>query len=105
MIDRKNETNELVEVAASSENAIQVIMEKAITDPEFKKTLLENPDEILNQYEISEISRIMIKSLTEEDYEKLTPENIVEYFSADSAIYTPDFDDSIEVEYANEEEI
>lgn len=105
MTDKKNETNELVEVAASSENAIQVIMEKAITDSEFKKTLLENPDEILNQYEISEISRIMIKSLTEEDYEKLTPENIVEYFSADSAIYTPDFDDSIEVEYANEEEI
>ena len=105
MTDKKNETNELVEVAASSENAIQVIMEKAITDSEFKKALLENPDEILNQYEISEISRIMIKSLTEEDYEKLTPENIVEYFSADSAIYTPDFDDNIEVEYANEEEI
>ena len=105
MTDKKNETNELVEVAASSENAIQVIMEKAITDSEFKKALLENPDEILNQYVISEISRIMIKSLTEEDYEKLTPENIVEYFSADSAIYTPDFDDNIEVEYANEEEI
>lgn len=47
----------------------------------------------------------MIKSLTKEDYDKLTPENINEYFSADSAIYTPDFDENIEIEYADEDEI
>lgn len=97
--------NELVELASQSNTAIQEIMEKAITDPDFKKTLLTDPDTILDQYDISEISRIMIKSLTEEDYDKLTPENITEYFSADSAIYTPDFDDSIEVEYAGDDEI
>lgn len=102
----ENETDErLIEVSSMSDNAIQEIMKKAITDSEFKKALLEEPDKILGQYDISEITRIMIKSLTEEDYDKLTPENIVEYFSADSAIYTPDFDDGIEVEYANDEEI
>lgn len=47
----------------------------------------------------------MIKSLTEEDFDKLTPENIEEYFAADSAIYTPDFDDSIPVEYSEEDDI
>lgn len=80
-------------------------MEKAICDPEFKKALLEDPDKILDQYELSEITRIMIKSLSEEDYEKLTPENIGEYFSADSAIYTPDFDENVAVEYVDEDEI
>lgn len=95
----------IVETASASGNAIQEIMEKAITDEEFKKQLLNDPDSVLDAYNISEISRIMIKSLTEEDYDKLTPENISEYFSADSAIYTPDFDDSIEVEYAEEDDI
>lgn len=96
---------EVIEVSSMSGNAIQEIIEKAITDPEFKEKLLSDPDSVLDEYEISEISRIMIKSLTEDDYDKLTPENIEEYFSADSAIYTPDFDDSIEVEYADDEEI
>lgn len=97
--------NQTVEIASTSNAAIQEIMEKAILDEAFKVHLLENPDEVLDQYEISEITRIMIKSLTKEDYDKLTPENIVEYFSADSAIYTPDFDESIAIEYADEDEI
>lgn len=106
MENEKMEKNEeLVEKTDMTQSAIQEIMEKAITDPEFKAALLEDPDTILEQYEISEITKIMIKSLTAEDYEKLTPDNIAEYFSADSAIYTPDFDDSIEVEYADEDEI
>lgn len=94
-----------VEKADQNANAIQEIMEKAICDEAFKKELLKDPDLILDQYELSEITRIMIKSLSEEDYEKLTPENISEYFSADSAIYTPDFDESVQVEYAVEDEI
>lgn len=106
MKSENKETNEkVVEVSIMNESAIQEIMEKAISDPEFKAKLIEDPDKVLEQYNISEISRIMIKSLTAEDYEKLTPENINEYFSADSAIYTPDFDDSIEVDYAEEDEI
>lgn len=47
----------------------------------------------------------MIKFLTEQDYEKHTPESNIEYFSEDSAIYIPDFDNSIEVEYSRDENI
>lgn len=94
-----------VEKVDQNVNAIQEIMEKVLSDETFKFQLLKNPDEVLDQYELSEITRIMIKSLTAEDYDKLTPENIGEYFSADSAIYTPDFDEDIVVEYVDEDEI
>lgn len=99
------ENKEVVEKVDPNNEIIQEIMEKVITDPEFKKKLLESPDEVLNQYPLSEITKIMIKSLTEEDYNNLTPENITEYFEADSAIYTPDFDDSIPIEYVDEDDI
>lgn len=100
-----NEDKTTVDNVESNNEAIQEIIEKAVTDSEFKKKLIETPDEVLDQYNISEIGRIMIKSLTEEDFDKLTPENIEEYFAADSAIYTPDFDDSIPVEYSEEDDI
>ena len=103
--EEQTKEEQTVEIASNSDNAIQEIIERAITDNDFKESLLENPDEVLDQYDISEISRIMIKSLTREDYEKLTPENITEYFSADSAIYTPDFDESIAIDYAGEDDI
>lgn len=99
------ENKEVVEKVDPNNEIIQEIMEKVITDPEFKKKLLESPDEVLNQYPLSEITKIMIKSLTEDDYNNLTPENITEYFEADSAIYTPDFDDSIPIEYVDEDDI
>lgn len=89
----------------SNNVAIQQIIEKAVLDPDFKNDLIENPDDILANYDISEIGRIMIKSLSEEDFDKLTPENIDEYFAADSAIYTPDFDEDIPIEYSNEDDI
>lgn len=101
----REENKEVVEKVDPNNEIIQEIMEKVITDPEFKKKLLESPDEVLNQYPLSEITKIMIKSLTEEDYNNLTPENITEYFEADSAIYTPDFDDSIPIEYVDEDDI
>ncbi len=85
--------------------AIQKVIEKAITDESFKQRLLENPDETLADYDISEIGKIMIKTLTKEDLERLTPENIEEYFAADSAIYTPDFDKDLPIEYSDEEDI
>lgn len=100
-----DENKEVVEKVDPNNEIIQEIMEKVITDPEFKKKLLESPDEVLNQYPLSEITKIMIKSLTEDDYNNLTPENITEYFEADSAIYTPDFDDSIPIEYVDEDDI
>ena len=80
-------------------------MEQAITNPDFKKRLLESPDEVLDEYNIGGITRIMIKSLSEEDYDKLTPENITEYFAAESAIYTPDIDDSQIIEYYDEDDL
>lgn len=89
----------------STNMAIQEIIEKAVLDEEFKQELLNHPDETLEKYEISEIGKIMIKSLTEEDLNHLTPENIEEYFAADSAIYTPDFDKDLPVEYSDEEDI
>lgn len=95
---------EIVETE-NSNNDIKIIMEKAICDEDFKEALLSDPDEVLEDYELSEVTKLMVKSLSREDYDKLTPENITEYFSADSAIYTPDFDDSIEIEYVDEDEI
>ena len=103
--EKKNEILNVVEKVETSNEAIQVIIEKAILDPEFKAKLIESPDEILDQYEISEIARIMIKSLTKEDFDKLTSENISEYFAADSAIYTPDFDENIQIEYSDDDDI
>jgi hypothetical protein len=85
--------------------AIQEIMEQAVTNSEFKQKLLETPDDILDEYNITGITRVMIKSLSEEDYEKLTPENITEYFAAESAIYTPDIDDSQIIEYYDEDDL
>lgn len=104
-INENKQDDTLTEVSANDSIALQEILSKAVTDENFKQKLINNPDEILNEYNVSEISRIMLKSLTEDDYNKLTPENIEEYFSADSAIYTPDFDDNIEVEFADESEI
>lgn len=105
-VDLPQEENpEVVEKVDPNNEIIQEIMEKVITDTDFKKKLLESPDEVLSQYPLSEITKIMIKSLTEEDYNNLTPENITEYFEADSAIYTPDFDDSIPIEYVDEDDI
>lgn len=85
--------------------SIQKIMEKAITDESFKKRLVESPDEVLDEYGVSGIARIMIRSLSEEDYDKLTPENITEYFAAESAVYTPDIDDSMPIEYYDEDDL
>ncbi|CAK7085660.1 hypothetical protein CIW83_04600 [Tissierella sp. P1] len=104
--DGNQDNNEnIVDNLNSNNVAIQKIIEKAVLDPEFKKNLIENPDEVLVNYDISEIGKIMIKSLGEEDFDKLTPENIEEYFAADSAIYTPDFDEDIPVEYSDENDI
>lgn len=100
-----NETNNSEMREEQSNNAIQEIIEKAVTDEEFRQQLLDDPDSVLENYEISEVGLIMIKSLTKEDFDKLTPENIEEYFAADSAIYTPDFDKDMEIEYSDEDDI
>lgn len=38
---------------------VQEIVQKAILEPEFRKKLIESPDEILDQFNISGISRIL----------------------------------------------
>ena len=63
---------------------------RVVGDPVFKKQLLSDPDTALQGYDLSQAQIMMIKTLEEEDYAKLTPENLTEYFSADAAVYTPD---------------
>jgi division protein CdvB (Snf7/Vps24/ESCRT-III family) len=74
------------------------LFQKIVIDSEFKKLLIENPDEALKDYDLNEAQVIMLKNLSEEDLNKLTPENLQEFFSADAAVYTPD-----ESEMAEEE--
>lgn len=102
----KNELSQEDKVEKEEQpSAIQEILERAVLDEDFKQELMDNPDQILDQYDLSETGRIMIKSLNKEDLDHLTPENLEEYFAADSAIYTPDFDKDMPVEYFDEEDL
>lgn len=69
---------------------ISKLFQRIVSDPEFKQLLIENPDVALKDYDLNEAQVIMIKNLNEEDLNKLTPENLEEFFSADAAVYTPD---------------
>lgn|SRR5690554_1926279 len=69
---------------------IKMVILRLLSDADFKEELIEDPDKALEGYELSEVQKILIKSLSPEDIENLTPENIEEYFSADAAVYTPD---------------
>lgn len=87
------------------ETQIKELIQKAILDEEFKKLLIEDPDKAMEEFELSEVQQLLVKSLRAEDLEKLTPENLEEYFSADSAVYTPEVDEEIKAEKADEEDI
>ncbi|WP_051623708.1 hypothetical protein [Clostridium hydrogeniformans] len=102
---KERENDKVMETVNNSGTAIQEIIMKAVQDGEFKKRLIEEPEEILNDYELSEVQKILIKSLGEDDYDKLTPENMEEFFAADSAVYTPDLEGNEEVEKATEDDI
>lgn len=71
-------------------SGIKKIVLQLLSDPDFKEDLLKDADKALEGYELSEIQKILIKSLDAEDIEKLSLDNIEEYFSADTAVYTPD---------------
>ena len=88
-----------------SGTAIQEIITRAVQDKEFKELLINNADEALKGYELSEMQSILIKSLDEEDFDKLTAENMEEFFAADSAVYTPDMDAQLEIEESTEDDI
>lgn len=89
----------------NTETEIKELISKAVTDVEFKKKLIENPDEAMKGFHLSEVQQLLVKSLRPEDLERLTPENLEEYFSADSAVYTPDVDEKLDPEEADEEDI
>lgn len=71
-------------------SGIKMVIMRILSDEDFKQELMEDPDQALDGYELTEVQKILIKSLSPEDLDKLTPENIHEYFSADAAVYTPD---------------
>ncbi len=90
---------------SNDETQIKELIEKAVLDQEFKTLLIEDPDEAMKNFKLTEVQQLLVKSLRREDLEKLTPENLEEYFSADSAVYTPDADEELNAEEADEEDI
>lgn len=76
-------------------SALQEFIEVLITDEEVKEKFIETPDEVLKDYSLSESQRLLLKSLDKEDIMKLSPENVEEFFSADSAVYTPEIDEDL----------
>lgn len=76
-------------------SALQEFIEELITDEEMKENFIANPDEVLKNYELNESQRLLLKSLDQEDIMKLSPENVEEFFSADSAVYTPEIDEDL----------
>ncbi len=73
-----------------SQSQIKEVLERAIAEPEFARLLLEDPDTALEGYELSDVQVLLLRSLDEEDLDKLTPENLEEYFAVDSAVYAPE---------------
>jgi hypothetical protein len=63
---------------------------RIIGDPAFKQQLLDDPDAALEGFDLSPAQKLMVKTLEEEDFNKLSMDNLGEYFSADAAVYTPD---------------
>ncbi|MDW2799933.1 hypothetical protein RZO55_20380 [Clostridium boliviensis] len=84
---------------------IRSLLMRAIKDAEFKKMLISDTDKVLEEYNFTEVQKILIKSLREDDIDKLSPENLEEYFSADSAVYTPDVEEELLMEEAGEDDI
>ena len=94
----ENEKNNEKEKQEQIDSPISKFFQRVVTDEDFKKLLIENPDEAVKGYELSEAQVILIKNLDKEDIDKLTPENLEEFFSADSAVYTPDETDVLDEE-------
>ncbi len=91
MTEEFNKNEEIETMQNCEENSgIKMVIIRLLSDEDFKDALIENPDEALEDYELSEVQKILIKSLSPEDLDNLSPDNIEEYFSADAAVYTPD---------------
>jgi hypothetical protein len=99
-----NEKNDENVNQPNIDSPLSQLFQRVVTDEDFKKLLIENPDEALKGYELSEAQKIMIKNLDREDIEKLTPDNLEEFFSTDAAVYTPDESDVLDEEaYSSED--
>ena len=73
-----------------AQNQVKEVLERAIAEPDFARKLLEDPDEALSGYTLTEVQLLLLRSLDEDDLAKLTPENLEEFFAVDSAVYTPE---------------
>ena len=73
-----------------AQNQVKEVLERAIAEPEFAQKLLDDPEEALAGYTLTEVQMLLLRSLDEEDLAKLTPENLEEFFAVDSAVYTPE---------------
>lgn len=94
----EDETVNEQKVSDGSQTTIGIIFQRIVTDEEFKQLLLKDANAALAEYELSETQAVLIKSLSEEDFNKLTPENLDEFFAADAAVYTPDEADLMDFE-------
>lgn len=92
-------------MSTNNELEIKDIINRAIEDEAFKTLLIEQPEEAMKGYNLTEVQQMLIKTLTKDDIEKLTGENIEEYFSADAAVYTPDIESEILIDEAEEDDI
>ena len=79
--------------ATQEESPIIQIFKRIVEDPEFKQRMVDNKQEAVKEYSLSEVQMIMIENLSEDDIQRLTPENLEEFFAADAAVYTPDEDE------------
>ena len=103
-IEANSELKHLVEKAKKQQVPADII-NRAIEDEAFKTLLIEQPEEAMKGYNLTEVQQMLIKTLTKDDIEKLTGENIEEYFSADAAVYTPDIESEILIDEAEEDDI
>lgn len=92
MIESQDTTPDTTPEASGTEAAspISQLFQRVVTDPDFKQLLVDDPDKAIEGFELSEAQIVMVKNLEPEDLDKLTPENLAEFFSADAAVYTPD---------------
>lgn len=72
----------------SAPNQLREVLERALSEADFARRLLDDPDEALAAYDLSEVQQLLLRSLDESDLERLTPENLDEFFAVDSAVYT-----------------
>lgn len=84
---------------------IKDLIMRAIEDLDYKQLLINDPDKAMEDYELTDVQKMLIKSLRPEDLETLVADNLEELFSADSAVYTPDMEAEMETDIAEEDDI